>query len=71
MIDLFSKKNKILKFIENGDSENLSSILNKISDINEKFSRPGLCTANHGIRRIRITKNGLSENQFADSRRER
>ena len=40
MIDLFSKKNKILKFIENGDSENLSSILNKISDINEKFSRP-------------------------------
>ena len=33
-------KNKILELIENGDSENLSSLLNKISDINEKFSSP-------------------------------
>ena len=48
MFDLFSKKNKILKFIENGDSENLSSILNKISDINENF--PGLI--------IKMRKNG-------------
>jgi len=40
VIDLFSKRNKILKFIENGDLKKLSSILNKISDINEKFPKP-------------------------------
>ena len=46
-------------------------ILDKLFGGTSGFSSSGFRATNHGFFGIRITENRLSENQFADSRRER